>query len=479
MRLLLVAAALVLSVLLSVAQVSDAETGATATCSGVDGEDGETCAASSVAAAADDEEEEKALAGSPVSVKIAVEGRGSDDRFDVYWDNHGIGVLVGSMDMEGASEMPMGSYVGHSFFLTKSGTCFQVGEDVTIKAKYVGSDVPVRIVALDAKSASNQEEDVRCLDADDNDDDDAAGKSMSDGGVELEGCGDVNPNCRQYARGDGCNENPGWMAVFCAKTCNFCEYLDPLVRCNRTRLNMTEETFVHPGYLDSMFESLLERYADYEPTVLSSPPDGPWIIQLENFVAEDEIKALIETTKEGFRRSTDSGKVNKHGVQEKVVSQVRTSTNAWCRERCENHPKVKQLTAKIEDATGIPEDNYETYQVLNYEIGQFYRTHHDMGPSRKAIDPAGPRVLTFFLYLSDVEEGGETHFPKLDLSVKPKRGRAILWPSVLNDDPERQDPRTSHQAKPVIKGFKVAANAWIHGHNFKTPNHWGCTGAFN
>ncbi len=29
----------------------------------------------------------------------------------------------------------------------------------------------------------------------------------------------------------------------------------------------------------------------------------------------------------------------------------------------------------------------------------------------------GPRILTFFLYLSNVEEGGETGFPLLDLKV--------------------------------------------------------------
>lgn len=62
----------------------------------------------------------------------------------------------------------------------------------------------------------------------------------------------------------------------------------------------------------------------------------------------------------------------------------------------------------------------------------------------------------------DVEEGGETNFPQLDIAVKPKRGRALLWPSVMDDDLTKQDSRTYHEAKPVIKGLKLAANAWIH-----------------
>ena len=36
----------------------------------------------------------------------------------------------------------------------------------------------------------------------------------------------------------------------------------------------------------------------------------------------------------------------------------------------------------------------------------------------------------------EVEEGGETNFPQLNISVTPKRGRAVLWPSVLNDEPK-------------------------------------------
>jgi prolyl 4-hydroxylase len=70
--------------------------------------------------------------------------------------------------------------------------------------------------------------------------------------------------------------------------------------------------------------------------------------------------------------------------------------------------------------------------------------------------------VTGFLYLSDVEEGGGTNFPSLDLTVEPKRGRALLWQSVLDEDPHDFDPRTYHQALPVIHGIKYGANAWFH-----------------
>jgi prolyl 4-hydroxylase len=89
----------------------------------------------------------------------------------------------------------------------------------------------------------------------------------------------------------------------------------------------------------------------------------------------------------------------------------------------------------------------------------------------------GPRIYTLFLYLSDVEEGGETEFPSLGLRVTPRKGAAVLWPSVSDSDPDRRnDIRTMHQALPVIKGLKYAANIWIHMYDYKTQWHNDCTG---
>ena len=127
--------------------------------------------------------------------------------------------------------------------------------------------------------------------------------------------------------------------------------------------------------------------------------------------------------------------------------------------------------------TGIPQNNYESFQILQYREGEYYKHHHDSssGNENKVI---GHRILTFFLYLNDVEEGGETHFTNLGISVTPKKGRALIWPSVLNEDPDSSDPRMYHEAREVVKGEKLAANHWIHQYDFVNANLWGCSGSF-
>lgn len=104
--------------------------------------------------------------------------------------------------------------------------------------------------------------------------------------------------------------------------------------------------------------------------------------------------------------------------------------------------------------------------------------HHDFIPQQKDR-PVGARILTFYIYLNDVEEGGGTNFPHVDpnnkdFAITPKKGRAVLWPSVFSMAPETQDDRTLHQALPVTRGVKYGANAWIHMRDFKNNNAKGC-----
>ena len=81
------------------------------------------------------------------------------------------------------------------------------------------------------------------------------------------------------------------------------------------------------------------------------------------------------------------------------------------------------------------------------------------------------------MYLNDVPDGGHTSFTKLNISVAPKKGAAVLWANVDDATPmDHCDERTFHEALPIAEGAKMAANVWFHTRDFRTPYWLGCTG---
>eukprot|EP00657_Telonema_sp_P-1_P006712 TRINITY_DN26110_c0_g1_i1.p1 TRINITY_DN26110_c0_g1~~TRINITY_DN26110_c0_g1_i1.p1 ORF type:complete len:193 (-),score=45.18 TRINITY_DN26110_c0_g1_i1:99-677(-) len=188
---------------------------------------------------------------------------------------------------------------------------------------------------------------------------------------------------------------------------------------------------------------------------------------------------LLQAEKIGFQRSTNKGAMTETGELEKTLSTTRTSHNTWCKGACLADPLVARLQRRIGEVTQTPEDNAELLQVLKYGTGQFYQPHQDESGAKGQL--AGPRIMTLFMYLNNVTEGGHTEFPNVQsgLAVKPKRGSAVLWFNTLDQDVQAPDNRTLHAARPVITGQKLAANAWIHNDNYRMPNKWGCTGTFS
>lgn len=107
--------------------------------------------------------------------------------------------------------------------------------------------------------------------------------------------------------------------------------------------------------------------------------------------------------------------------------------------------------------------------MLRYEPGEFYRVHHDQETAAHA--PWGARVFSVLLYLQAPEAGGGTRFPHLGLTVDAAVGRAVMWPSVSDADARLPELLTLHEALPVESGTKLAANAWVHMHDYRTPVH--------
>ncbi len=287
-----------------------------------------------------------------------------------------------------------------------------------------------------------------------------------------EDCSDRHKQCDEFVDANQCETMPGWMIMNCPVACGACHLRSKEARCVYSNMNMSEVPAYLPGEMSMMFESLIDRFEDrYTINILST---SPYVVTFDDFLSNDEIRALTNEVKE-WTRSVDTGQVNELGNTGQKLSEGRTSSNAWCTQDCQANQYVQSLYRKIEEIVGIPRSNYEHFQILRYEIGQKYEVHHDYG----AVDQSavgGPRILTFFLYLSDVDEGGETQFPALGISIRPKKGRAVLWPSVLDRDYMERDGRTMHESRPITRGRKFAANTWIHSHDFNMASIWGCGG---
>jgi hypothetical protein len=89
-------------------------------------------------------------------------------------------------------------------------------------------------------------------------------------------------------------------------------------------------------------------------------------------------------------------------------------------------------------------------QMLHYpENTGFYTDHVDS-------EPGIQRIFSAVLYLNTVEEGGETHFPDIGVSVKPVAGRLVMFPANY---------LYRHQALPPISNEKFCIVTWYREDN--------------
>merc|ERR1712195_26527 len=417
----------------------------------------------------------------------------SQRRADVHWDNDMWGDLIGTV--EPGKSLSVNTFNGHGFWMTAHG----VG---TALLHATDNNSPKKRASFTIKPDQEEYELLPVTTP------------------LLGNCIDRFAACTKQGTKHMCNANPGWMIVNCAASCkqhinvngqDSCALQDRHKRCTFDTMGTTANPAVGPNDLGKRFESMINDFPELKPKLLSGPaahpltqsnqlcddeesqkcraiPDGPWILRFDNFASDQEMDALIQEARNlGFERSTEQGQMTESGEQEKTVSPARTSLNTWCTHECSNQADVLRLRHRIGKVTQTPIHNHESLQVLSYDIGQFYKPHQDESGPDGDIDLAGPRIMTAFLYLSDVEDGGETGFPRVQkefykdgLAVKPKKGSMVIWANMLDADPMKlPDSRTLHEARPVKSGHKYAANAWIHMDNYEAPNTWGCTGSFS
>jgi len=172
--------------------------------------------------------------------------------------------------------------------------------------------------------------------------------------------------------------------------------------------------------------------------------EEPLIVILGNVLSDEECDELIKLSKDKLQRSKIGN------IRE--VDELRTSSSTFIGAETEVVAKVEKRVSQL---MGIPNEHGEGLQILNYKIGQEYKAHFDFFSSKVS----NPRISTLVMYLNDVEQGGETYFPKLNFAVSPQKGMAVYFEYFY--DNQDLNNLTLHSGAPVVIGDKWAATQWM------------------
>lgn len=275
-------------------------------------------------------------------------------------------------------------------------------------------------------------------------------------------CTDSFAACPLWATPELCSQLQSFMHSECSLSCGICEpcavhAADPCVA--------VPDDF-RPGSIALTFARVASKH-ELAPTVLSEDPP---VIMLDSFADAVEVEVIArEAEAVGFGASGSSCSF-KAACNSSALSCVPIQGN-----HCWALPAMRELEARMLSTMEVPAKNCEPLRFFRYEQGETFQPHHDAaGQLIEPDTPGGPRVWSLYVFLNDVERGGEFRFPQLNISVAPKAGRAVLWPHLMDTDLQSPDERTEHEGAPVASGKKLGVNLHVHRSNLRTRVLAGC-----
>ena len=99
--------------------------------------------------------------------------------------------------------------------------------------------------------------------------------------------------------------------------------------------------------------------------------------------------------------------------------------------------------------------SYEPVQFLGYPVGGHYKGHNDgeiFNDKTRQWEKTMERDVSFLFYLNDQYGGGELEFYDLGLTIKPKKGMMIAFPSYKE---------FAHKVHPVTWGHRYTLVSWV------------------
>lgn len=119
-------------------------------------------------------------------------------------------------------------------------------------------------------------------------------------------------------------------------------------------------------------------------------------------------------------------------------------------DKCKDNPAYLEIYNAL--STPIIKASYHYGEKHSLDIGQMaplslsrYFTDKFMGPHTDSHDSDDRPTISVVFYLNDDYEGGELHFREQGISIKPKSGDIVIFPSKAP---------FFHESRPVTSGTK-------------------------
>lgn len=213
----------------------------------------------------------------------------------------------------------------------------------------------------------------------------------------------------------------------------------------------------------------------YVASVVQVLSEHPRVYLFPHFLDAESADSLVQVAE---HRLTPSSLALKPGETVENTKEVRTSSGTFMDPKDDPSGALLRMEERAAALAMLPRRYGESWNVLRYDRTQHYHSHYDAFPEEDYGKQRSQRVATLLVYLSDVEEGGETTFllegegglARLEhidytacnatgIQVKPRKGDAVLFWSAYPDG--RIDKHALHGGCPVIKGTKWAAVKWM------------------
>lgn len=187
-------------------------------------------------------------------------------------------------------------------------------------------------------------------------------------------------------------------------------------------------------------------------------------LTIDNFISKEYCEKLIDLFERydklnvTWDRNYQSG-TNRHKISDRHLY----SQTIWGSE------SVNLLDIGLVDELNKAfwETAYPTY-ITKYSVLNDYPTHENrvIKIQKTAVGGEGyhiwhsedtawknrDRILTWIVYLNDVDHGGETEFLYLSKRVEAKAGRLVLFPAGYTH---------THRGNPPLSGTKYIATGWV------------------